>query len=241
MLVVLAATSSLVAFNCAPLTASVLVAVKSPAVTLVILLVVLAPWAALKAVLPLSHCNASSPRPSTASCRLVILVVLSATSLLRLVMLVVLAATSSLVAFNCAPLTASVLVAVKSPAVTLVILLVVLVLWLALKALLALSHCRASSPSVSIASVRLLILVVLSATSLLRSVMLVVLAATSSLVACNCEPLMASVLPAATSPSATLVMIFVALEPWLALNLLLVLFQCRVSSSIPVSAAPTLL
>ena len=142
MLVVLVATLSLVVFNCEPLTASVLVSVSSPAVTLVILLVASVPCLAVNTPAASSHFSASSPRLFTVSVRLVILVVLLATSPVRLVILVVLVATLSLVVFNCEPLTASLLVAEISPSLILVILLVASEPCAALYAFLTESHCN---------------------------------------------------------------------------------------------------
>ncbi|MNE45932.1 hypothetical protein D3C80_1402480 [compost metagenome] len=95
-------TFSLVAYNWEPLTASVLVLLSSPAATLVILFTLTEPWLALKAPSLLSHNKASCISP---------------------LILLILLLTSSLVAFNCEPFTASVLLALRAPSATLVILL----------------------------------------------------------------------------------------------------------------------
>ncbi len=97
--------------------ASVLLEDILPASKLVILLVASVPCAALNAPAALFHSRESSLRSPTESVRLVMLVVLVA-------MLVVLVDTLSLVVLSWEPLTASVLPAVRSPALTLVILLV---------------------------------------------------------------------------------------------------------------------
>ena len=123
ILVVLVATFALVAFSCAPLTASVLFSDKVPALTLVIVLAVSVPCAALYAV-PFQSI-ASCSRVSIDVLRVLILAVLVAMLAVLLAILVVLVATLSLVAFSCEPLTASVLSSERVPAFTLVMVLVV--------------------------------------------------------------------------------------------------------------------
>ena len=127
--------------------ASVLLEDILPASKLVILLVASVPCAALNAPAALFHSRESSLRSPTES--------------VRLVMLVVLVDTLSLVVLSWEPLTASVLPAVRSPALTLVILLVASVPCAALNAPAVLFHSRESSPRPLTASVRLVMLVVL--------------------------------------------------------------------------------
>ena len=147
--------------------ASVLFLETEPALTLVILLVVSVPCAALNAPAALFHSRESSLRSPTES--------------VRLVMLVVLVDTLSLVVLSWEPLTASVLPAVRSPAVTLVILLVASVPCLALNAVPFQS--RASFSRVSTSAFRVVILlafVAISAVLVAISVVLVAILAVLS-------------------------------------------------------------
>ena len=208
MLVVLVDTLSLVVLSWEPLTASVLPAVRSPAVTLVILLVASVPCLALNAV-PFQS-RASFSRVSTSAFRVVILLAFVAISAVLVAISVVLVAILAVLSAILAVLVAISVVLVAISAVLSAILAVLVAISVVLVAILAVL--------VAISVVLSAILAVLVAISAVLSAILAVLVATSSLVSFNWEPLTASLLVSEIVPSSTLVILLVASVPCAALN-----------------------